>query len=56
MPVLAGVYDSKGIMKKIIIEDWGSSENRKERHLFIGGTAKVGYQDNTYLFGYDPTF
>lgn len=35
------------------LEVWNSSENREERHYFIEG-GDVGYQHNTYVFGYNP--
>lgn len=37
----------------IDIEVWKSDHNRKECHYFIRG-GNVGYQHNTYLFGYNP--
>lgn len=38
---------------KIKIEHWTSNENREEKHYFIEG-GNLGYQYNTYLFGYNP--
>ena len=35
------------------LEVWKSDHNREERHYFIEG-GDVGYQHNTYLFGYNP--
>jgi hypothetical protein len=35
------------------LEIWISNENREEHHYFLPG-GDVGYQHNTYLFGYNP--
>jgi hypothetical protein len=40
-------------MKHLHLEIWNSSENRQERHYFVKG-GDVGYQHNTYVFGYNP--
>lgn len=40
-------------MDNLSLEIWHSSENREERHYFVKG-GDVGYQHNTYLFGYNP--
>lgn len=37
----------------ISIEIWKSDNNRQERHYFVQG-GDVGYQHNTYLFGFNP--
>jgi hypothetical protein len=38
----------------IHLEVWKSSENREERHYFMKG-GDIGYQHNTYVFGYNPS-
>ena len=38
---------------KVSMEVWRSSHNREERHYFVPG-GDIGYQHNTYLFGYNP--
>jgi hypothetical protein len=38
---------------KTKLEIWKSDHNREERHYFVEG-GDVGYQHNTYLFGYNP--
>lgn len=40
-------------MRERFVEVWKSSENREERHFFIKG-GDVGYQHNTYWFGFNP--
>ncbi len=35
------------------LEIWQSDHNREECHYFVKG-GDVGYQHNTYLFGYNP--
>lgn len=38
---------------KLCVEVWRSDHNREERHYFVPA-GDIGYQHNTYLFGYNP--
>lgn len=38
---------------RVKAERWTSSQSREEIHWFMPG-GDVGYQHNTYLFGYNP--
>lgn len=41
-------------MSKLKLEVWKSNMNQQERHFFIEGEGE-GYQNDKYVFGYNPS-